>query len=146
MTVLETEDGFTVDPRLEAEALAAADLPLCRVLLRNEAHFPWLILVPRRAGACETFDLLPGDRARLWAEVDHVGQALLGVTGARKLNIAAFGNVCPQLHIHLVARSPGDAAWPASAVGLPRVAYSAGSPAFWPALLARLDLSARTKP
>lgn len=137
---------FEVDARLTSEALAAGDLPLCRLLLRGEARFPWVVLVPRRPGARESFDLLPADRARLWSEAEAVGAALLAVTGAAKLNTAAFGNACPQLHVHLVARSPGDPGWPGSAIGLPREPYSAGVPAFWGGLLDRLALSARTRP
>ena len=145
MTGLGTDEAFVVAEALTAEALANADLPLCRVLLRDEARFPWVVLVPRRPGATETFDLLPGDRQRLREETEAVGAGLLAVTGAAKLNTAAFGNLCPQLHVHLIARSPGDAAWPGSAVGLPRVPYSA-APAFWPVLLRRLALSARQSP
>ena len=146
MIDLGTDARFTVHEALAAEAMAGADLPLCCLLLRDEARFPWLVLVPRRAGMRESFDLLPGDRARLWAEAERVGEALMAVSGAAKLNTVAFGNLCPQLHVHLIARSPNDAAWPASAVGLPREPYSAGAPAFWTALLDRLSLSARTKP
>lgn len=143
---MEASKPFALDPALSAEALASVDLPLCRLLLRDEARFPWLVLVPRRAGLLESVDLLPGDRTRLWGEAERVGAALLSVTGAAKLNTAAFGNLCPQLHLHLIARAPGDAAWPGSAVGLPREAYSAGVPSWWPALLARLSLSARQSP
>ena len=145
MTGLGTDAAFAVAEALTTEALASADLPLCRVLLRDEARFPWVVLVPRRAGLREAFDLLPGDRARLARETEAVGAALLAVTGAAKLNTAAFGNLCPQLHVHLIARLPGDAAWPASAVGLPRAPYSAAPP-FWPALLRRLDRKARQSP
>ncbi|MBB4657689.1 HIT domain-containing protein [Parvularcula dongshanensis] len=134
-----------IDPRLAEEGAATADLPLCRVLLRNEARFPWLVLVPRRVGVREVMDLLPGDRAAFWRDVERAGDALLAATGAAKLNVALFGNMVPQLHAHLVARSPGDAAWPGSAVGLPREAY-ASPPAFWPDLLSRLALSERQRP
>ena len=143
---MEASDGFALDDALADEALAAADMPLCRVLLRDEARFPWLVLVPRRPGLRETVDLLPGDRGRLWREAEAVGAALLAVTGGAKLNTAAFGNLCPQLHLHLIARSPGDAAWAGSAVGLPRTSYSAGVPPWWDALLTRLSLSARQSP
>lgn len=146
MAGLETGEAFRVDDALSRETLATADMPLCRLLLRDEARFPWLVLVPRRLGPRESFDLLPADRARLWAEAETVGQALLAVTGAAKLNLAAFGNLCPQLHIHLVARTPHDAAWPQNVIGLPRESYAAGIPAFWPALLARLSLNARANP
>lgn len=144
---MKAERPFRVDERLTAEAPASADLPLCRLLLRDEARFPWIVLVPRRAGVSEAFNLLPGDRARLWAEVDLAAAALKAATGADKINVAAFGNLCPQLHVHVVARRAGDAAWPGSAIGLPREGYASGVvPAFWPALLARLALDARQRP
>lgn len=144
---MEARAAFRVDDRLTAEALSGADLPLCRVLMRDEARFAWVVLVPRRADASESSDLLPGDRARMWVEVDLVAAGLKAVAGADKVNVAAFGNLCPQLHVHVVARRAGDAAWPGSAVGLPREGYSPGeAPSFWPALLARLILSARQSP
>ena len=140
---MEASGNFSLDPALAAEALRAADLPLCAVLLRDEARFPWLVLVPRRAGASEPWDLLPGDRAALWSETERVGAALKAATGADKINIAVFGNMVPQLHVHVVARAEGDAAWPGSAVGLPRAPYPSGVPSFWSALLAALGLADR---
>lgn len=143
-------------PALAAEALRSADLPLCALLLRDEARFPWLVLVPRRPDLREPWDMLPGNRAAFWAEAERVGAALQAATNADKINLAAFGNQCPQLHLHVVARRRDDAAWPDSVIGLPREAYAAGGtdgggapaspPAFWPALLSRLDLTERQKP
>ncbi|MEM9234080.1 MAG: HIT domain-containing protein [Pseudomonadota bacterium] len=140
-----TETGnWQLDPRIAAEAKAAMDLPLCRVLLRNEARFPWLVLVPRRAEISESFELDAADRAQLWAEVDQAAAALKTVTGAEKINIAAFGNMVPQLHVHIVARTSEDPAWPGSAVGWATPEpYSEDVPSFWPDLLAALARSAR---
>lgn len=134
-----------IDPRLAAEALATADLPLCRVLLRNEARFPWLVLVPRIVDLSETFELPPADRQILWAEVDAAASVLKDVTGSDKINIAAFGNIVRQLHLHVVARRKEDPAWPGAAVGwAPALPYSSETvPAFWPAFLRRLNLVAR---
>ncbi|WOI52298.1 HIT domain-containing protein [Parvularcula sp. LCG005] len=108
---------FQRDYRLEAETLTSISLKLSDLLLRNEARFPWLVLIPRRVGARETFDLLPSDRDQLWDEINRVGAALKTVTGAAKINTALFGNMVPQLHVHIIARTPEDPAWPASAVG-----------------------------
>ena len=141
----EATDGFALDPALGAEALGSADLPLCRLLLRDESRFPWVVLIPRRPGLREPWDLLPGERAQLWSEAERVGVALSGAARADKMNLAAFGNICPQLHLHLIARRVGDAAWPGSAVGLPREPY-ASPPPFWSSLLARLDLKERQRP
>ena len=143
---MEASGSFRLDPALAAEALRAADLPLATLLLRDEARFPWLVLVPRRAGLAEPWDLLPGDRAAFWSEAERVGATLARAAQADKINLAAFGNITRQLHLHVVARTEDDAAWPGSVIGLPREPYASGVPAFWPALLGALDLKDRQSP
>ena len=108
---------FRLDPRLAADTVPVADLPLSTLLMMRDGNYPWLILVPRRAGAVEILDLDPADRARMWAEVETVAASLAAETSADKLNIAALGNVVSQLHVHIVARYHGDAAWPAPVWG-----------------------------
>lgn len=132
--------AFTLDPRLTAEAHATHELSLSTLLLRDEARFPWVVLVPRRAGASELFDLLPADAGQLLMEINRTGAALRALTGCTKINVAAFGNMVPQLHVHIIARQESDSAWPGSAVGVPgtRLPYSS-APAFWPLLLRRLS-------
>ena len=103
---------FRLDPRLAADTVPVVDLPLSTLLMMCDGNYPWLILVPRRAGAVEILDLDPADRARMWAEVEAVAAALAAETRADKLNVAALGNVVSQLHVHVVARYHGDAAWP----------------------------------
>ena len=103
---------FTLHPRLEADTALAADWPLSRVLLMNDARYPWLILVPRRAGAVELFDLDPVDRVQLTDEIARAAQTLKRISFAAKINVGALGNLVPQLHVHVVARNPGDPAWP----------------------------------
>jgi diadenosine tetraphosphate (Ap4A) HIT family hydrolase len=103
---------FALDPRLEADTHAIGDLRLSQLLLMDDARFPWLILVPRIAGARELIDLDEGDQLSLLGEVNLVGRALETLLRPDKLNIAALGNVVPQLHVHLIARFTGDAAWP----------------------------------
>lgn len=105
-------DHFVLHERLEADTATIADWPLCRVLLMNDARYPWLILVPRRTGLIEWHDLNPADLAVLAGEVGRASGGLKAVTGAGKINIGALGNLVPQLHIHVVARNLGDAAWP----------------------------------
>lgn len=104
--------AFELDPRLAADCLPVGDLPLCRVLLMNDARFPWLVLVPRQAERVEVDDLDEADQARLWREVVATGAVLKDLTGGQKLNIAALGNQVRQLHVHVIARQVGDAAWP----------------------------------
>jgi diadenosine tetraphosphate (Ap4A) HIT family hydrolase len=103
---------FSLHPRLAADTAFVADWPLSRVLLMNDARHPWLILVPRRGGAAELFDLDRSDRTVLMEEVSRAARDLKELSRAAKINVGALGNLVPQLHIHVVARSPGDAAWP----------------------------------
>lgn len=104
--------GFTLDPRLTADTYPVTSLPLCDVLLMNDARYPWLILVPRRAGAVEISDLDADEQALLWQEVNRASAALRAAAPCDKLNLGALGNIVRQLHVHLVARREGDAAWP----------------------------------
>jgi diadenosine tetraphosphate (Ap4A) HIT family hydrolase len=103
---------FALHPRLEADTVFVADWGLSRVLLMNDARYPWLILVPRQAGAVEIFDLFETDRALFMEEIVRAEKALKAISGAQKINVGALGNLVPQLHVHVVARSPSDAAWP----------------------------------
>jgi diadenosine tetraphosphate (Ap4A) HIT family hydrolase len=104
--------AFELDARLAGDTLVVGDLPLCRVLLMRDSRFAWLVLVPRQAGLAEVADLAEADRAALWREVDQAGAALRAVAPCDKLNIGALGNIVRQLHVHVVARVEGDAAWP----------------------------------
>ena len=103
---------FFLDKRLAAIGVHALDLPLSRVLVMDDARFPWLILVPRRPALVELFDLDAGERPLLMEEIAMAGSQLKALTKCHKTNIANLGNAVPQLHIHVIARNPGDAAWP----------------------------------
>lgn len=117
---------FQLHPQLAADTRHVAALPLCDVLLMNDANYPWLILVPRVPGASELLDLGESDRARLWREIDIASQALRELFAPDKLNIAALGNVVSQLHVHVIARFKNDAAWPKPVWGAqPAKPYSA---------------------
>lgn len=105
-------NGFALDPRLAQDTVLVCDWALSAVRLMNDRRYPWLVLVPRRAGLVEPFDLPPTERARLWREVEQAGAVLKRATGCRKINIGALGNIVSQLHVHVVARDEGDAAWP----------------------------------
>lgn len=109
---------FALDPRLAADTLAVGDLPLSRVLLMNDSRFPWLILVPRRVGLSEIHDLSREERALMIEEAAISGEKLKNLTGAKKVNIGALGNIVPQFHVHVVARFEADAAWPGPVWGV----------------------------
>ncbi|HEV7491172.1 MAG TPA: HIT domain-containing protein [Rhodanobacteraceae bacterium] len=103
---------FKLDPRLLADTDAIGELPLSDLLLMNDARFPWLILVPRIAGARELIDLDERDQQTLLGEINLIGRALETLLRPDKLNIAALGNIVAQLHVHVIARFAEDAAWP----------------------------------
>jgi len=104
--------AFTLDPRLEADTHCVGDLPLARVLLFDDARFPWLVLVPRQAGLRDLIDLAHDDQRRLLDEINRCAHVLRAIDKPHKLNIAALGNVVAQLHVHVIARHEHDAAWP----------------------------------
>jgi len=103
---------FVLHPRLAADTTFVADWPLSRLLLMNDARYPWLMLVPRRANVTEIFDLNRVDRAAMIEETARAAQLLKTVSKSAKINVGALGNLVPQLHVHVVARRPGDPAWP----------------------------------
>jgi len=108
---------FQLDPRLAADTWPLGHLPLCQLLLMNEARYPWLILVPRRAAMVEVFQLARAEQAQLGRETSALAQTLKEQFAADKINIAALGNQVAQLHVHVIARKRGDAAWPAPVWG-----------------------------
>jgi diadenosine tetraphosphate (Ap4A) HIT family hydrolase len=103
---------WSLHPQLTQDTIDIGDLPLCRVLVIKDANYPWLLLVPRREGAVEILDLDEVSQAQLMTETSRVARALKEITKCDKLNIAALGNVVPQLHVHVIARRKNDAAWP----------------------------------
>ena len=106
------EEMFALHPRLEEDTQVIRDFSLCRLLLMNDANYPWFILVPRRTGAREIYELEDHDQQQLLKESSHLSQALKRTFHADKLNIAALGNMVPQLHIHHIVRYLSDPAWP----------------------------------
>jgi diadenosine tetraphosphate (Ap4A) HIT family hydrolase len=117
--------SFALDPRLAADTHAIGALPFSELLLMDDARFPWVILVPRIAGARELIDLDEGDQRLLLGEIDRVARVVDSLFHPDKLNIAALGNVVAQLHVHVIARFASDAAWPNPVWGRgERVAYA----------------------
>lgn len=103
---------FALDPVLEKDSLPVIRLRLSEVRLMNERAWPWLILVPMRAGLRELTELDQDDRHRLIDEITHAERVLSAVYAPDKLNVAALGNQVPQLHVHVIARHANDPAWP----------------------------------
>jgi diadenosine tetraphosphate (Ap4A) HIT family hydrolase len=109
--------SFELHHRLAADSIDVGALPLCQLLLVNDARFPWCILVPRRPSLRDFHDVLRADRMQLFEEIDAVSRALAQLTTPDKLNVAALGIQVPQLHVHVIARKTTDAAWPSPVWG-----------------------------
>ncbi len=103
---------FELHPQLAEDTVPVIELALSEVRLMDDANHPWLVLVPRLANAVELIDLGPVQRTQLTAEIDDAARALRTLFKPDKLNVAAIGNMVPQLHIHVVARFKHDIAWP----------------------------------
>ncbi len=116
---------FALDTRLQEDTWLIGDFPLCRLLLSNDSNYPWFILVPRREGITELFQLDDHDQQLMWGETTALARVLKEVFGADKMNVATLGNVVSQLHMHVIVRTREDAAWPAPVWGkLPAQPYS----------------------
>ena len=116
---------FELHSQLQADCIPVGDFPLCRLLLLNDRQYPWLVLVPRRAELREVFELAEADRAQFHVESDLLAQVLSETFKADKMNVAALGNMVPQLHVHHIVRYRQDPAWAAPVWGkLPAVPYA----------------------
>ena len=104
--------SFSLHPRLAADTIELARLPLSLLLMMNDRRYPWFILVPQRADIQEVYQLAATDQQQLWRESAWLGEAAMQAFTGDKLNLAALGNLVPQLHLHHVVRYRGDAAWP----------------------------------
>lgn len=103
---------FDLNPRLEGDSYPVADLELCAVRLMKDATYPWLLLIPRKPDLIEIIDLSSEDQLQLMREISQASAILKQVTDCGKLNVGALGNQVSQLHVHVIARFQGDAAWP----------------------------------
>lgn len=106
------EQSFTLHPQLAMDTTIVGDWPLCRVLLMNDANYPWLILVPRRNDVREIYQLDEADQLQLMRESSALGSVLMREFAGEKLNIGALGNMVSQLHLHHIVRYSWDLAWP----------------------------------
>src|SRR5262249_33023048 len=111
-------EDFSLHSQLAADTTPLGELPLSRLLLREDRRYPWLLLLPRRSGAGDITDLPAADQALLMTEIGDVAAALKAETRCDRLNVAALGNLVPQLHVHLIARFRTDDAWPRPVWGI----------------------------
>ncbi len=139
-----TPNVWSLHPQLALDTVPVGDLALSRVLLTNDANFPWLILVPRHPGLVELIDLDENAQVQLLGEVATSARVLKSITECEKLNIAALGNQVPQLHVHVIARRHSDAAWPKPVWGVaPPASYN---PAIRDGLVGALRRGLQIKP
>lgn len=110
-------DRYELHPQLAADTHPVASFALSELRLMDDSNYPWLVLVPRAVDARELVDLDAGQRHQLSDEVDQASRLLRDAFAPFKLNVAALGNLVPQLHVHVIARFEGDPAWPAPVWG-----------------------------
>lgn len=108
---------IALHPQLEKDCFRLGEFTLCSLLLLNDSNYPWFILLPNRENTSEIYQLSDQDQRRLLAESVFFSRCLNQVFHADKLNIAALGNIVPQLHLHHIARFKTDASWPAPVWG-----------------------------
>ena len=111
-------EEFSIHPQLVSDCVEIGNLALCRVLLMNDRRFPWVILVPKRAGLREFHEVSQEDVADLVQEINMSSIAIQGLKEITKLNVAALGNQTPQLHVHVIGRTSSDDAWPGPVWGV----------------------------
>ena len=103
---------FILHPQLEQDCFVLGRFPLSQLLLMNDANYPWFILVPQRNNLRETYQLSESEQHQLNWESTHLAEQLTDLYRADKMNIAALGNMVPQLHIHHIVRYQSDPVWP----------------------------------
>lgn len=136
------EQSFVLHERLAADTVSLGQSGLCEIRLMNDSNWPWILLVPRVAGVREIYQLTPDQQQQLLAESSLLGEGMMDLFGGDKLNVAALGNMVPQLHLHHIVRHEGDPAWPGPVWGkLPPKPYSEGALA---EVISRLDAVLKT--
>ena len=114
---------FELHERLAVDSVLVAKLPLSQLRLARDARFPWALLVPERPDISEMTDLAPADQGQLMTEIDRVSRALRQLHSPDRINVAALGNMVPQLHVHVVARFREDVAWPGPISGVGQACF-----------------------
>ncbi|WP_185232279.1 HIT domain-containing protein [Teredinibacter franksiae] len=115
---------FELHPQLAENTVLLGQFKLSLVMLHKDANYPWCVLVPKRSGIREIHHLGESDQQQLIRESSHLSEVMTSMFAPITMNIAALGNIVPQLHVHHVARFEGDAAWPASIWGVkPPIEY-----------------------
>ena len=90
------------------------ELKLCSIRLIDNVKFPWIILIPKRKNITDISELNLKDQMLLMKEIVHSSKLMKKIFKTKKLNVEKIGNIVPQLHIHIIARSTNDSTWPLS--------------------------------
>lgn len=119
---------YELHPRLAEDTVSLGHTGLCDIRLMNNATWPWILLVPMREGIREIYQLTEQDQIRLLRDSSALGKGMMELFGGYKLNVAALGNMVPQLHVHHIVRYEGDAGWPGPVWGVQQTEpYSPGA-------------------
>jgi len=105
-------DNFTLHPMLQRDTITVKELPLCSLLLMNDSNYPWFVLVPRVVDIQDLYQLDWQDQQQFQNESSMLCEVLMQLYNGKKMNVAALGNMCPQLHVHHIVRFEEDIAWP----------------------------------
>jgi diadenosine tetraphosphate (Ap4A) HIT family hydrolase len=115
---------FCLDPAFSNIDYKIGELDLCYLYLNDNAHYPWVILIPKRSNISEIISLSTQEQHLLIDEISLVSKAMQELFRPDKLNIATLGNIVPQLHIHIIARYKNDLAWPQPVFGKESLPYN----------------------
>jgi diadenosine tetraphosphate (Ap4A) HIT family hydrolase len=105
---------FKIDKKFLKSSHHIIELKLCSIRLHDNSKFPWVILIPKKNKITDMSDLNSKDQILLMKEIVHVSNIMKKLFKTSKLNIEKIGNMVPQLHIHIIARSKKDSSWPLS--------------------------------
>lgn len=109
--------SFQLHPRLQQDGIEIGQFELSKLLLINDSQYPWFVLVPQKPNIAEIYQLSEAEQVQLQKESSRLAEKLAEIFKADKMNIAAIGNMVPQLHIHHIVRYKNDVAWPAPVWG-----------------------------
>lgn len=116
--------SFQLHPQLSKDCFVIKDLDLCRLLLMNDKNYPWCVLVPMREGKKDIFELTESEQIQFIQESSKLSRIMMALFKGKKMNVAALGNMVPQLHIHHVVRNENDPCWPKPVWGqVPAILY-----------------------
>ena len=114
----------TVSKNFLKDSHLITELKLCSIRLIDNVKFPWIILIPKRKNITDISELNSKDQMLLMKEIVHCSKLMKRIFKTKKLNVEKIGNVVPQLHIHIIARSKNDSSWPLSVWVVEKKNYS----------------------